>query len=86
MVQDAAQQPAGVQGEKVEEIVAELNEMAQQVERQLQFSVDEGSGSTVIRVIDSQTEQVIREIPPEEILTLRERLGEVQGVLFKTEA
>jgi len=84
--QDVAQQSPEVQGEKVEEIVAELNELAQQIERQLQFSVDKDSGRTVIRVIDSQTEEVIREIPPKEILTLRRRLDEVQGVLFETEA
>ena len=84
--QDVTQQSADMQGEEVREIVEELNELAQTIERELQFRVDEGSGRTVIRVIDSKTEEVIREIPPDEILTLRERLSEVQGVLFKTEA
>lgn len=84
--QDLGEKSAAVQGEQVEELVEELNELVQQVERQLQFSIDEDSGRTVIRVIDSATERVIREIPPEEILTLRRRLGDVRGVLFKTEA
>ena len=84
--QDATPPSADVEGEEVEEIVEELNELAQQIERQLQFSVDEDSGRPVIRVIDTETEKVIRSIPPEEILTLRRRLNEVQGVLFKTEA
>lgn len=84
--QDLGEKSAAVQGEQVEELVEELNELVQQVERQIQFSIDENSGRTVIRVIDSATEKVIREIPPEEILTLRRRLGEVRGVLFKTEA
>jgi flagellar protein FlaG len=83
---DVGQQSAEVKREEVKVIVEELNELAQQIERQLQFSVDEGSGTTVIRVIDADTEEVIREIPPEEILTLRQRLSEVQGVLFKAEA
>jgi len=34
----------------------------------LQFSVDEATGKTVIRVINAETQQVIRTIPPEEIL------------------
>ncbi len=70
----------------VEEIVDDLNEFAQQVERQLQFSVDKDSGKTVIKVIDSMTEEIVRQIPADEILTLQRRLGDVQGLLFKTEA
>ncbi len=75
-----------VDEQTVEEIVDDLNEFAQQVERQLQFSVDNNSGQTVIKVIDATTEEVVRQIPADEILTLRRRLGDVQGLLFKTEA
>ena len=80
--QDLAQQSPNVQGEEVGEIVEQLNELAQQIERTLQFSVDEASGEMVITVVDSKTEEVIRQIPPKEILTLRQRLSELQGVLF----
>ena len=75
-----------VDEQAVEEIVEGLNEFAQQVERQLQFSVDRDSGTTVIRVIDAATEEVVRQIPADEILELQRRLGDVQGLLFKTEA
>ena len=75
-----------VDEQAVEEIVDDLNEFAQQVERQLQFSVDKNSGQTVIKVIDATTEEVVRQIPADEILTLKRRLGDVQGLLFKTEA
>ena len=75
-----------VDEQAVEEIVEDLNEFAQQIERQLQFSVDDDSGKTVIKVIDAATEELVRQIPAEEILALRERLGDVQGILFTTEA
>ncbi len=75
-----------VDEQAVEEIVEDLNEFAQQVERQLQFSVDRQSGKTVIRVVDRATEEVVRQIPADEILELQRRLGDVQGLLFKTEA
>ena len=84
--QNHVQPSSGVDEQAVEEIVEELQDFAQQIERQLHFSVDEDSGETVIQVIDSATNEVIRQIPPEEILTLRDRLGEVQGLLFKTKA
>ena len=75
-----------VDEQAVEEIVDDLNEFAQQVERQLQFSVDKQSGKTVIRVIDAATDELVRQIPADEILELQRRLGDVQGLLFKTEA
>lgn len=40
----------------------------------LEFSVDKPSGRMVITVIDSETNQVIREIPPEETLRIAARL------------
>ncbi len=75
-----------VDEQAVEEIVDGLNEYVQQVERHLQFSVDRESGKTVIRVVDAATEEVVRQIPADEILELQRRLGDLQGLLFKTEA
>ena len=48
--------------------VAQLNDYMQNMNRNLQFSVDDTSGDTVIKVIDSETEEVVRQIPSEEIL------------------
>jgi len=70
----------------VEEIVEDLNQFVQQIERELRFSIDDDSGETIIKVIDSKTDEVIRQIPREEIVNLRRHLGEVRGMLFKTEA
>ena len=60
--------------EQLEETVEELNQMVQSVRRNLQFSIDKESGRTVIKVIDSDSEEVIRQIPPEEVLALARRL------------
>ena len=56
------------------------------MQRQLQFSVDEESGKTVIKVIDTETEEIIRQIPPEIILEIQKRLGETNGLLFQSSA
>ena len=70
----------------VEEIVEGLNEFAQKIERQLEFSVDEYSGRTVIKVIDAVTKEVVRHIPAEEVLAMQRRLDEVTGLLFSKQA
>ncbi len=75
-----------VDAQDLQGMVEDLNEMAQTVQRQLSFSVDEDSGKTVIKVIDTETEEVIRQIPPEDIMEMQKHLGEMNGLLFSTSA
>ena len=69
-------------------IVEHLNDHVQSVQRALHFSVDEDTGRTVITVTDAETEEVIRKIPPDEMLAVMrqiaqsEETSEFQGVLF----
>ncbi len=48
----------------------------------LRFSKHEKTGRTVIRVIDKDTKELIREIPPEKVLDLAARLSDMIGILF----
>jgi len=68
------------------ETVSRLNEAVQVVKRDLQFRVDDESGRTVITVLDSETEEVIRQIPPEQVLTLARNIESLKGLLFTAEA
>ena len=62
--------------EDVDQAVRELNENSQVVQRELHFAIDKDSGHTVIKVVDSKTEEVIRQIPGEEVLKVARRLSE----------
>ncbi len=64
----------------------ELSDLVQSVRRELKFSVDSDSGRTVIRVIDSSTGELVRQIPPDEVLTLVGRFREDQAGLVKEQA
>lgn len=66
--------------------VSEIRDFVQMVRRELQFDVDEHSGRTIVTVRDSATEEVIRQIPPEEVMQIAARLEEVSGVLFRERA
>ncbi len=48
----------------------ELNEFTQKIQTNLSFSVDEGSGQSVITVTDTQSGDVIRQIPAKEALAV----------------
>ncbi len=74
-------------GAAVSESVERLNNLMQSVRRELRFSIDEESGHTVIKVIDSDTQQVIRHIPPEDVMTMAERLeGVGPGLMMDVRA
>ncbi|MCW8907955.1 MAG: flagellar protein FlaG [Sedimenticola sp.] len=87
------QEPAGEHGAatapvdqgQVGEAVESLNQYAQSVQRQLEFSVDEESGKTIIKVIDAETGETIRDIPPEEVLNMQKKLKETSDQMFHRE-
>ncbi len=70
----------------LEAAVENIARSARNLQRSLQFSVDEVSGKTVITVIDKETDEIIRQIPREEILNLADHFGPWPGVLVETEA
>ena len=83
-------QAAGKDGkseQQVKEAVQTVSEHVQSSQRTLQFSVDKASGSTVVRVIDSDSKEVIRQIPSEEMLVIASRLdAATKGVLLSEQA
>jgi flagellar protein FlaG len=60
----------------IDDAVIELNENLQMLQRELQFTVDNDSGKTVIKVIDMQTKELIRQIPNEEAIKVAQQLNE----------
>ena len=72
--------------EPLNEVVSELNNLVRDLHRELQFSVDDESGETMIKVVDSKTDEVVRQIPSEEVVRLRQRLEEAAGVIFRDSA
>ncbi len=60
-----------------EEVVNELNDAILGVRRELRFSIDEDSGRAVVQVLDSETGEMIRQLPSEEILAVSRHIREV---------
>ena len=74
------------QSESLDQAVSRLNDFVQTVQRDLQFEVDNDSGKTIVRVVDQQTEQVIRQIPDDVALKLAEKLQQEEPLtLFNIE-
>lgn len=74
----------------LDEALRDLTGYVQNVQRNLQFNVDDDSGQTIIRVVDTETEEVIRQIPSEEVVALARHLKSMsegeQGLFLQEKA
>ena len=71
-----------VKEKEVQEVVEDVQQYLQQLNIRLSFKLHDKTGDLVVRVLDKDTGEVIRQIPPEEMLKLREKLEELTGVLL----
>lgn len=56
--------------EDLKQAVSHLNDFVQNLQSNLQFSIDKESGAMVVKVIDTKSNKVIRQIPNEETLKM----------------
>jgi flagellar protein FlaG len=69
-----------------EEMLEELEQDIQTMHNVgLKFSKHNDSGRTMIKVMDKENDQVIREIPAEDVLNLAVKIDEMIGILFDKE-
>ncbi|WP_455383387.1 flagellar protein FlaG [Salinispira pacifica] len=84
--QQAASQAAGVRTSQpqqhIDKVLSDLQRVTQAFNRRLQFSVDRDINRVIVKVIDADTDKVIRELPPKEIQELYRRIREAVGLLF----
>ena len=72
--------------EQVTKAVQDINKTIQATHQGLEFSVDNGSHEVVVKLIDQQTKQVLRQIPTQEALEIAKSLDKLQGLLIKQTA
>ncbi len=65
----------------LDDAIARTNASMRSVATNLQFEKDSSSGRTVVRVIDSETQQVLRQMPSEEMLAMSKALDRLQGLM-----
>lgn len=71
---------------EVKAAVAQINQLLQAHNSSLRFEIDRPSGKTVVRVIDDDTHEVVRQFPSEEVLAIARVIPPISGALFKDTA
>lgn len=83
----AVQQSAAVPDlAQVAEAVKNINQTMKALSQNLEFSIDTDSKQTIVKVVDQQTQEVIRQMPSVEALEIAKALDRVQGLLIRQKA
>lgn len=82
-VKEVSKQPEAAE---VKGAVEKINQAVQSSASGLEFSVDEETGINLVKVVDTQTKEVIRQIPSEEAVHIAMVLDKLQGLLVRDKA
>jgi len=68
--------------EDVENIVDSLYEFTNMLQTKLKFSILDDTNEVVVKVINRETDEIIRQIPPEELLEIHASMKNMSGLLL----
>ncbi len=68
--------------EEIENIIKEMNRFVQIFNTKIAFEIDRDTRKTILKIVDVQTNEIIRQIPPEELLEISRRISELLGLII----
>lgn len=88
---DQAKTQPGLQQQKpsaqqLKDAVKSMNDFVDGINSSLKFTVDDKSGQTVVKVVDNDTKEVIKQIPSEEMLAISQAVDKLKGLLVQQKA
>jgi flagellar protein FlaG len=72
--------------EQIHDAVKKIEKALTPTAEDLQFSIDDDSGKVIIKLVDTKTQTVLRQIPSKELLDIAKALDKMQGLLVKQKA
>jgi flagellar protein FlaG len=82
---DAAAAPAPSR-EAVAKAVEQVNAHLDAQNRAIEFTIDPDTKAVVVKLIDKQDNQVLRQVPSQEMLEIAKALDQLQGKLLRNQA
>ena len=72
--------------DQVQQALEQVHQVVRPLAQSLQFSIDKDTHGTVVKIVDTDTNKVIRQIPSEEMLQMAKDLDKFTGLLTKQQA
>jgi flagellar protein FlaG len=79
-----AQPPLGAEAAK--QVARQINDFLKSSGSNVEFRVDQETKAVIVRVVDAETNTVIRQIPSEEMVAISHSLDQMSGLLLKQKA
>jgi flagellar protein FlaG len=74
---------SSTQRASVEQAVGKVREFLQQSDSHLQIEVDPDLQRVIVKILNGDSGEVIRQIPPKEVIELAKNLSNPKGLLFE---
>jgi flagellar protein FlaG len=71
-----------ISDEKLKESVNALNKTLEAIDKKYEFSIHEETDRPVVRVYDRNSGEIIKQIPPEEVLNILTKIRELIGIFI----
>lgn len=81
-----ASKPVAVSDAELKRSLEAINKFLQPTNGAIEFSVDEDSNRTIVKIVDTKTQTVLRQIPSKEALEIAKDLDKLQGLLVRDKA
>lgn len=83
---DSVQPSQKMNAEEVQAVLDKMNAFMQDGQRNLSFSIDKDTDDMVVKVMDTETQEVIRQFPSEETLKLAKHIEGMLGLILNDRA
>ena len=81
-----AQKPVRPDPQKAAQAAQEINDFLKSSSAGIEFQVDNQSERVIVRVVDTETKQLIRQVPTEEMVAISHALDRMTGLLLAQKA
>jgi flagellar protein FlaG len=68
---------------QVETALQSINQAMEKLAPNLEFAFDKESNRTIVKVVDQETQEIIRQMPSKEALEIAKALDKLQGLLIQ---
>jgi flagellar protein FlaG len=79
--QQGSDRPNQVQSE---ELLNEIKSLTDDGQYSVRFEKNDDLDELIVKIVDQETDEVVRQIPPEELINLSKHLRELQGSIVDT--
>ena len=85
IVEETTEPKAVPDARELERIALEVQIRLKQLNTELRFEIEDNVEDLVIKIVDPETEKVIKQIPSKEMVEIRDRIDELVGFLLDAE-